>query len=408
MTIKEIEALSQMTRANIRFYEAEGLLKPQRSSNGYRDYSQEDLQVLQKIKLLRLEKQDIIPKVQAPWRRYFARSLDMAFYSTIWLGFLALAFRVNLGNRSTGGDFLDACVSLLMMLVLEPLQLSLWGTTLGKWMLGLRVTNNEDGRLSYSEAFHRTWQVFVYGMGLNIPIYYLYRNYKSYEACVTGVTLEWEYDSNLVIRDEKIWRSFVYVLIRGALVAALVLASIKAQTPLYREGLTVQQFCENYRNLETYYGMEAPYGRKLNDQGQWVEENQYGTGTFYVTDNAYPHRLDFKFEVDEKGEIRSVSFGLEADNSEKAIPDYRQQMQLAVLAFVGARKDFKLLSGDGLETVDMISKHNFEDFSFSKAGITVSCEVDYVGYEEPMPLGYLWPVEGKKQEFSMKFTMEEQ
>ncbi len=30
MTIKEIEELSGMTRANIRFYEKEGLIKPQR------------------------------------------------------------------------------------------------------------------------------------------------------------------------------------------------------------------------------------------------------------------------------------------------------------------------------------------------------------------------------------------
>ena len=34
MTIKEIENLSGMTRANIRFYETEGLLRPARNSNG--------------------------------------------------------------------------------------------------------------------------------------------------------------------------------------------------------------------------------------------------------------------------------------------------------------------------------------------------------------------------------------
>lgn len=53
MTIKEIEALSAMTRANIRFYEAEGLLTPRRSENGYRNYSDEDLDILKRIKLLR-------------------------------------------------------------------------------------------------------------------------------------------------------------------------------------------------------------------------------------------------------------------------------------------------------------------------------------------------------------------
>ena len=53
MTIKEMEALCGMTRANIRFYESEGLLTPARNENGYRDYSKEDAEVLKRIKLLR-------------------------------------------------------------------------------------------------------------------------------------------------------------------------------------------------------------------------------------------------------------------------------------------------------------------------------------------------------------------
>lgn len=53
MTSKEMEACSGVPRANIRYYEAEGLLTPARAKNGYRDYSEEDLAVLEKIKLLR-------------------------------------------------------------------------------------------------------------------------------------------------------------------------------------------------------------------------------------------------------------------------------------------------------------------------------------------------------------------
>lgn len=53
MTIKELETLLGMTRANIRFYEQEGFLCPQRRENNYRIYSQEDVDTLRKIKLLR-------------------------------------------------------------------------------------------------------------------------------------------------------------------------------------------------------------------------------------------------------------------------------------------------------------------------------------------------------------------
>ena len=53
MNIKEMEQRSSMTRANIRFYEQEGLLSPRRQDNGYRDYSEDDLQQLHRIHLLR-------------------------------------------------------------------------------------------------------------------------------------------------------------------------------------------------------------------------------------------------------------------------------------------------------------------------------------------------------------------
>ena len=53
MTIKELDERTGMTRANIRYYENEGLLHPARLENGYRDYSEADVSALEKIKLLR-------------------------------------------------------------------------------------------------------------------------------------------------------------------------------------------------------------------------------------------------------------------------------------------------------------------------------------------------------------------
>ena len=54
LKINEVEALVGITKKNIRFYEEKGLLSPSRNSdNGYRDYGQEEVDVLRRIKLLR-------------------------------------------------------------------------------------------------------------------------------------------------------------------------------------------------------------------------------------------------------------------------------------------------------------------------------------------------------------------
>ena len=53
MRIQDLEKRTGLERATIRFYEREGLIKPVRTENGYRDYSPEDVNQLMKIKLLR-------------------------------------------------------------------------------------------------------------------------------------------------------------------------------------------------------------------------------------------------------------------------------------------------------------------------------------------------------------------
>lgn len=54
MKINEVEALVGVTKKNIRFYEEQGLLSPRRNSeNGYREYCEEDVAGLRRIKLMR-------------------------------------------------------------------------------------------------------------------------------------------------------------------------------------------------------------------------------------------------------------------------------------------------------------------------------------------------------------------
>lgn len=54
MKINEVEQAVGITKKNIRFYEKEGLLHPARNmENGYRDYGEQDVEELKKIKLLR-------------------------------------------------------------------------------------------------------------------------------------------------------------------------------------------------------------------------------------------------------------------------------------------------------------------------------------------------------------------
>lgn len=201
MTIKEIEERCAMDRANIRFYEREGLLSPERLANGYRDYTEQDAEkYLQKLEdgapaesPYFSMKQDTIPPLTYPWRRLFAREIDLMLYGLPLNLLFSLVFRIN--PATDAGETANAAIlllGLLLMLFLEPLFLHLFGTTPGKAIFGLHLTDASGRRLSYAEGLRRTWTVFWRGYGLFIPVYILVRLWKSYKTCKANETEPWD------------------------------------------------------------------------------------------------------------------------------------------------------------------------------------------------------------------------
>lgn len=75
MKINEVEQKVGITKKNMRFYEEQGLIHPKRNaSNGYRNYSQEDVNELYKIKLLR--------KLSVPIKEIHRMQIDEISFET--------------------------------------------------------------------------------------------------------------------------------------------------------------------------------------------------------------------------------------------------------------------------------------------------------------------------------------
>lgn len=273
MTIKEIEEQTGMSRANVRFYESEGLLTPRRKENGYRIYEEAHVELLLRIKLLRaldLPLDDIRAMQQGSLsleeallrhrntmdqkERQLARGklvLDALLaekrsFDTLQPEAYLLKLetegslrqdiprKYNLPVRrylARGLDyatyltvlyliFLKVDVpqmvmelfAMIAMLLLEPLLLHLFCTTPGKAVFGIHVTG-EDGPLSYQTALERTWVVLWEGEGLRIPIVNWYFLFKSHEMAENDMELPWESNSELTFRDDKMWRYGLYALI---------------------------------------------------------------------------------------------------------------------------------------------------------------------------------------------------
>lgn len=440
MTIREIEALSSMTRANIRFYESEGLLTPNRMENGYRDYTRSDLDTLHKIRLLRalglgideirklsagetalgealesrlsamqteqrtlvraeevaramlrahadyatldtgrylaaLEagaqtavQQDVQPKQHMLWQRFFARYLDVTLYHAFWVTLLPL-LGYNLFRNRNGGAMLVQVLSLLTMFFLEPLLLHIFAATPGKWLFGLRVTDGDDGKLTYEAALNRTAFVFWYGIRLDLPVLRLVRLYKCAEDEQAGKALPWEADSEQTVCDRHGWRFAAAALLAIAVMAGAVLGVLLPIGTVHRGDLTVAQFAENYNAIQRQLGSE---GIELDASGCWKAESVFETSggtTTYMFRDRYPQ---FEYET-ENGILTAVIYRLESGtgNEVQASPD-GNVLSLALYAFAGA--ETKYLAFDrALQTAAAdLSEHRFSEFQTVVDGVDVS------------------------------------
>ena len=132
--------------------------------------------------------------LKAPWRRFFARSLDLGLLATLLNLCLSFFSPMKASNSSFAWMLLETYLSWLFLFLLEPLFLSKWGKTPGKWLFGLSVHQKDGSLLTRSQAFERLVKIFHVGEGYAIPFYSLYRNYKCYEIYTEEGTLPWDND----------------------------------------------------------------------------------------------------------------------------------------------------------------------------------------------------------------------
>lgn len=470
MTIKELEARAGMDRTNIRYYEREGLLSPARRPNGYRDYTEQDLQQLSRIRLLRglrvpieeirllqagqrqlgevlaqqaerLERQqgelqdalrlcralcaqqitygeldaqrfleaqgtqmqapcaappvpdtDVLPP--CPWRRYLARSFDLALCTVAWLAVRGLVLHQPLAASGAWQNWFDGLMGLLLLLFLEPLALHRTGTTPGKALLGLWVETVDGHRMTYGEGLVRTWGVVRAGLGYHIPILAQVRCYQSYRRCMAGRPQPWEEEGRCALRDARAWRGFAYaggcVVVLGLTVLLFALQML----PPARGDLTVAGFAANYGHYARQMGVTTTL---LGPDGSW--NDPAGSGVVGMGLVGGLPEVTYLQEGDRLTGVQLVWQGggddiwMQGDTA----------MQLTALALVGAQREVGLFSQELESASRTIAEHGLQSYTFEAAGVQLQCEVTQSGYL--MLDSALWPDEGAgPRSYQIRFT----
>jgi len=236
-------------------------------------------------------------------------------------------------------------------------------------------------------------------MGYNIPIYNFICLWKSYKLCGGKETLPWDESISYTIKDKKWYRGVLYVASYVTIIAVLFTIIAAQMLPPERGDLTVAEFVENHNYYVRLLG--ADFGNQyLREDGKW--EDRKFDGTVYIGTAEIP---EYHFTI-ENGNVASISFAVEIKNNKEYVSSYDMQMILASLAFAGAQNDMGLFSKIPSRIEDQIRNHAFQDFRFEEAGITFSCNTEYLGYMDAPSYYFLLPVENTPENyFSLDFSI---
>ena len=311
---------------------------------------------LDEMQTERVLERDTLPKEHFPWQRFFARLLDGQIYRTLWMLLLpALGF--NMLKNSRGGMLFLELLTLGTMFLLEPLLLSRFGTTPGKWLFGLRVTSPDGRKLTYAEGRERTAYLFWYGIRLNLPFFRLYRLYVSYTDEQQGKALPWEDGSEQTIRDHAGWRFAAAAVLAALLIAGGV--------------LTVAQFAENYNRIQRQLG---DAGIELDENGRWKEESSFQSngGTTTVMFNDRLPQLEYQTE---NGVLTGIVYHAAGGEEDGwiSVPS-GDVMQYALFALAGAEKGHILLDKPLQTAASELCDSVFSEYHTVVDGVAV----DYV------------------------------
>lgn len=153
-----------------------------------------------------------------PWRRYFARMLDIIVNGTLFSLLVIVPFYRIVHSVPSIAEFFDwldphsvyggnVFLSRLFSTVLSAAAailpnaflLGYTGLTLGKWLLGVKLLDESGRPIGFKQAFLRECRILCDGIGFGIPLISLFTISKSYEKLKQKKALSWDEPQHVML-----------------------------------------------------------------------------------------------------------------------------------------------------------------------------------------------------------------
>lgn len=140
-----------------------------------------------------------------PWRRYFARVFDFSWMCTVAVA-LAVASHFKWQFEMSNAEYrvLSSIIVLGLWCAIEPVALTAFGTTPGKWLWGVKVVPKGTWAPGYGTYFERSSRVLGQGMCLGIPPFSFIAMLLSYRRLKKTGSTYWDQRLEIEVRHQRL------------------------------------------------------------------------------------------------------------------------------------------------------------------------------------------------------------
>ncbi|MBQ7094013.1 MAG: RDD family protein [Clostridia bacterium] len=260
-----------------------------------------------------------------PWRRFFARMIDLGTYLVPTLLFYHLILHRNPLRYPGSHTIVFFLVYLLFSITLESLFLWRRGQTTGHSLFGITILSPDGGKLSFIQALKRTFSLYIFGLALGIFPLSVIAMLLSYLKYRKGQRLAFDNNIKIEISTKEPIFSLIFIsFLRFVLIFYLLTVS-HGYTSVPNHGLlTPAQLSENYHALQKYFYLEDKTWDLSDDLIFYSDK---------ISDSIQP--TDFKLITDtENGKIIEIHCSFSGTDSQFTMP--HKEILLLLAASNGA------------------------------------------------------------------------
>lgn len=147
----------------------------------------------------------LAPAVAGPWPRYWAKTFDLSllvFILSLGIAFVAPGVTMGMKNRALLGMKNEALLGIILLplaVMIETIIYGMFGSTPGKWLLGIRVLpaglwklSTRGGGLEFRTILRRNFGAYWSGLGLGIPLVAVFTMLTAYNKALRGEPQPWD------------------------------------------------------------------------------------------------------------------------------------------------------------------------------------------------------------------------